>query len=149
MVIDPRKQFRIALRDALSKTPQNSNFPSVMKSRSEESLNQLETITKESISSNFFMEEPRTDFELKSRAQRDQARLEYPPDKAPAQYLLQKRTSHLTLTTAPVIQHMTPLQLKASQVREIKAVEKTGRKPKYTILEESQVSQKHKFSDNL
>ena len=139
MVIDPQKQFRITLRDAMSRTPISQNFPSVMKSRSEESLNQLETLTRESISSNFFMEEPRTEFEQKTRAQRDQVRLEYPPDKAPAQFLLQKRTSHLTLTTAPTIQHMTPLQLKVSQVKEIKTMEKMVKKPKYTILEESQV----------
>ena len=46
MLIDPRKQFRTALRDAMRLTPHQENFPSVMKSRSEDSLVQLETITK-------------------------------------------------------------------------------------------------------
>ena len=140
MVIDPQKTFRMALRDALNETPSGDRFPSVMKYRDEETQSQLETLTRESISENFFMEEPRTEFESKTRSQRDQLRLEYPPEKAPAQFSLQKRTSQLTLSTAPAIEHMTPLQLKASQVQEMKAMEKTISRPKYTILEESMVS---------
>ena len=140
-MIDPRKEFRTALRDAMNETYNNDQFfPSVMKPNDEETQSQMETLTRESISDNFFMEVPRTEFESKNRSQRDQLRLEYPPEKAPAQFSLQKRTSHLTLTSAPAIQHMTPLQLKASQVQEIKAMEKTTAKPKYTILEESKVS---------
>ena len=139
MTIDPQKQFRIALRDALKQTPNALQFPSVMKNRDEETQSQMEALTRESISDTFFMEEPRTEFESKTRSQRDQLRLEYPPEKAPAQFSLQKRTSHLTLTTAPAIQHMTPLQLKASQVQEIKAIEKSTPRPKFTILEESKV----------
>ena len=140
MVIDPQKEFRRALRDAMNETSSGDRFPSVMKNGDEDTQGQMETLTRESISGNFFMEEPRTEFEAKTRSQRDQLRLEYPPERAPAQFSLQKRTSHLTLTTAPAIEHMTPLQLKASQVQEIKATEKALSRPKYTILEESKVS---------
>ena len=145
MVIDPQKQFRTALRDALNQTPNNERFPSVMKERKEENQQALEALTKESVSDSFFMQEPRTDFESKTRSERDQLRLEYPETKAEFQFALQKRTSHLTLTMAPSIQHMTPLQLKASKVQEIKALEKNIARPKYTILEESQVNKQCKI----
>ena len=140
MVIDPQKNFRTALRDALHQTPNSDRFPSVMKLKREDEQQALESLSRDSVSDSFFMEEPRTEFESKTRSERDHLRLEYPEKKAEFQFALQKRTSHLTLTMAPTIQHMTPLQLKASRVQEIKAIEKATPRPKYTILEESQVN---------
>lgn len=139
MKVDPRKKFRTALRDALNQTPNQDHFPSVMKSQDDTAKAQMDSLARESVSDTFFMEEPRTEYETKTRSERDQLRLAYPPDRAEFQFTLQKRTSHLTLTMEPVVQHMTPLQLKASQVQEIKAAERTTPRPKYTILEESQV----------
>ena len=71
MKLDPKKQFRGALRDALNQTPNQEHFPSVMKSNSEQDKAQMDSLMRESTSDTFFMEEPRNEYESRTHSERD------------------------------------------------------------------------------
>ena len=61
--------------------------------------------------------------------------MEYPPERAPFQYNLQKQTSELSLVTPPTVQTLTPLQLAADRVQVNKERQKRVQQ-KFSILDE-------------
>ena len=138
MLIDPEKLFKLELRDALGANPRNKYYPSVMK-LDDHSRDTIELLTTEAYSSEFFLESPRTDQERMTYEQRNQLRLEYPPERAPVQYQLQKRTSELNLVTPPPVQNYTPLQLAADRVKEERVKNKSSSSKKFSVLHEAQV----------
>ena len=147
--IDPEKTFRKMLREALLEDPRNQRHPSVMK-ENDEMKRVLEQTTRESLSEDFFVEFPRTEVERQTFHQRQQLRLEYPPERAPAQYRLQKRTSELTLSTPPTVQSLTPLQIVENRTDRLRQQSKTADKKKFSTLDETQnIMRAHKKQGEL
>ena len=139
MSVDPEKVFRFALADAMKTDPRNRDHPSVMKNDSQ-SQKQIEQITRLSLSDTFFVDSPRTEVESQSFGERERLRLAYPPDRAPVQYQLQRKTSEMTLTVPSQVQSLTPLQLKAEKIQSIRGQPKQAHEKRFTILDEAQVN---------
>ena len=117
--------------------PKNHEYPSVM-NLDEHSKESIDSLTTASYSSDFFLESPRTNHEERLTFQhRNQLRLEYPKERAEAQYTLQKRTSELTLSTTPPVQNFTTLQLQADRVQVLKIRDRNSDSKKFTILDEA------------
>ena len=135
--IDPEKRFRASLKDAMSQDPRNRNHPTVM-SVDAHSKQAIEQVTRLSLSDTFVLDVPRTRVEQQTFREREQLRLEYPPERAPAQHHLQKRTSELSLSVAPNVESLTPIQLAAERVQALRQRPKTEKK--FNILDEVQVS---------
>ena len=126
------------LYEALGENPRNQRYPSVMK-LDDHSKQEIDTLTEEAYSTEFFLESPRTAHEETTYQQRSRLRLEYPPERAPVQFKLQKRTSELSLTTTPPVQNFTPLQLAAAKIPEIQHFKKSPSDQKFSILNEAEV----------
>ena len=147
--VDPDKVFRKALREAMLEIPKNVKHPSIMRD-DEELRRSLEQTTKESLSEDFFAEHPRSEMERMTFNQRQQLRLEYPPDRAKTQYHLQKRTSELTLSTPPTVQSLTPIQIVANRTDMLREQSKRGDTKKFSILDETQkIMRAHKKQGEL
>ena len=125
------------MRDALGENPKNQKFPTVMR-LDDHTRDDIEALTTASYSSDYFVESPRTQHEERlTYQQRNQLRLEYPPERAPTQHLLQKRTSELTLSTTPPVQNFTRLQLQADRIQELKIKDRHSDTRKFAILDEA------------
>lgn len=147
--IDPDKSFRQSLREAMRDDPRNLRHPTVMK-ENEDLKKCLEQTTRESLSEDFFVEHPRTEMERMTFNQRQQLRLEYPPERAPAQYHLQKRTSELSLSTPPTVQSLTPLQIVANRTNMLRQQSKRTDTKKFSLLDEAQkIMRAHKKQGEL
>ena len=147
--IDPDKVFRQSLRAAMLENPRNQRHPTVMK-ENEDLKKCLEQTTRESLSEDFFVEHPRSELERMSFQQRQQLRLEYPPERAPAQYHLQRRTSELTLSTPPTVQSLTPIQIVANRTNMLRQQSKRTEKKKFSLLDETQkIMRAHKKQGEL
>ena len=119
MVIDDLDHFRKALQEALKDQPNvgrsGETLPSVRRERDDDGT-ELATLSREAFDDEW--DGPRNEFEAsQSLAQQEQARLEYPEERAPFQYALQKRTSEVSLATPPAVSSMTQSQIAASRVR--------------------------------
>ena len=140
MMIDGDDQFRKTLQEALKdefKIGRNGNkLPCIRQTYAAEEGEEMMTLSREA-----FDEEwtgPRNEFEAgQSHQQAVQTRLEWPEEKAPFQFALQKRTSEVTLTMQPLVRHLTQVQLEASRIRADIRQEKNaafrGENPKKTF----------------
>ena len=85
------------------------------------------------------MDSPRTTIERQTFQERNQIRLEYPPERAPTQYQIQKRTSELSLTVPTAVESLTPIQLAADRVAQLRLQPKPKSQKAFSILDEAEV----------
>ena len=122
MILDDEDRFRKLLQETLKKSYGNYTasgvaLPSIRREHTpDDDGEEIVTLSREAFEDDWTG--PRNEFEAQqSHHQREQARLEYPEERAPFQYALQKKTSEVTLTTPPVIRQMSELQIQTSRSR--------------------------------
>ena len=112
MTNDVEKKFLRGLQAALEEEPRAKGYPCVFKSDPQErqrllQITQNEPSLPETMSS-----------EIPSFEDARQARLEYNDKRAPFQHMLQRRTSELTLSSAPPVETMTQLKIASLKIEQ-------------------------------
>ena len=112
MIGDPERTFLKAVQATLEDEPRAEGFPCAFRQVPEE-RQKLRDITRYKPS---LPETISTD--IPSFEDRKQARLEYDEEMAPFQTMLQRRTSELTLSTAPPVETMTPMVIASKKIEQ-------------------------------
>ena len=150
MAIDNGDEFREAMKEALKDEDYLSRsgelrLPCIKRDPDEDGPTLL-ALSQEAFDDDFCdWSQPRNEFEAQlSNQGQERRRLEYPEERAPFQYTLQKKTSEVALSVQPPVKHLTQLQIAASRVRaeksEQKVLEARGleKKKSFVILNESE-----------